>query len=118
LIVDGHAHLSPTDYGNVEAYVRLLRQEGIDRGVVVPGGMVDVRRMTDYVTGKRKPDNPVPNNDYLQECCQAEPSLHWFACVNPHDSDALDALEQQFRRGSSGLKLPPSPTSFPLPARP
>jgi len=112
LIVDGHAHLSPTDYGNVNAYVRLLKQEGIDQGVVVPGGMVDVRRMTDYVTGKRKPDNPVPDNDYLRECCQTEPSLYWFACVNPHEPDALDTLEEQFKRGSSGLKLSPISHQF------
>jgi len=112
LIVDGHAHLSPTDYGNVETYVGLLTQEGIDQGVVVPGGMVDVRRMTDYITGKRKPDNPIPNNDYLHQCCQAVPSLYWFACVNPHDPDALEMLEREFQRGSSGLKLSPITHQF------
>lgn len=93
-------------------YLAILKQEGIDQGVVVPGGMVDVRRMTDYITGKRKPDNPVPDNDYLYQCRQAEPSLHWFACVNPHEPDAQDVLEQQFQRGSSALKLSPITHQF------
>lgn len=112
LIVDAHAHISNTDYGNRELYLTLLQQAGIDQGVVVPGGMLDVRRMTDYITGKSKPENTIPDNDYVQESCQAAPGLHGFVCVNPHDPQAPEVLEQALRRGSRGLKLSPMTHEF------
>jgi predicted TIM-barrel fold metal-dependent hydrolase len=113
MIIDGHAHVSPTDYGNTDIYLKLLKEAGIDRGVVVPGAMMDVRRMTDYITGAAKPENPIPNNAYVVESCSANQSqLNGFVCVNPHDSDGLEKLESSFRSGSSGLKFSPLTHQF------
>jgi uncharacterized protein len=50
LIIDAHTHLSDTDYGNTETYLELIKEAGIDQGVAVPGAMLDVRKMTDYIT--------------------------------------------------------------------
>jgi uncharacterized protein len=91
----------------------LLKEAGIDRGVVVPGAMMDVRRMTDYITGNAKPDNPVPNNAYVEESCQAnQPLLTGFVCVNPHDGNALEVLDRSLQNGSRGLKFSPLTHQF------
>lgn len=113
MLVDAHAHISATAYGNVEAYLARLREAGIDQGVVVPGGMVDVRRMTDYITGRAKPEKPVPDNDYVETACNSyHATLYGFICVNPHDPDGLAVLEKGFRRGCRGLKLSPLTHQF------
>jgi uncharacterized protein len=113
MIIDGHAHVAPTDYGSTEKYIAALQAAGIDRGVVVPGAMMDVRRMTDYITGTAKPENPVPNNDYVEESCTANQQvLTGFVCVNPHDPNALALLEKGFQNGSRGLKLSPMSHQF------
>ena len=46
MIIDAHAHLSSTDYGSAQTYLKQLEQAGIDRGVAVPGAMLDVSKMT------------------------------------------------------------------------
>lgn len=113
MIIDAHAHISATEYGNAGIYLDQLRQAGIDRGVVVPGGTMDVRRMTDYVTGKAKAENPAPDNRYVEEQCRAgQDALRGLACIDPHRSDAVDALEESFRRGFRGLKLSPMTHQF------
>lgn len=113
MIVDAHGHLSSTTYGNVDLYLGQLRAAGIQRGVVVPGGMVDVRRMTDYIAGRAKPENPVPDNVYVAEACQAhQPILSGFACVDPHEEDAAASLEASFKLGFRGLKLSPLTHQF------
>lgn len=112
MIIDAHAHISATEYGATGIYLSQLGEAGIDRGVVVPGGMVDVRKMTDYITGRAKPESIVPNNLYLEESCRAHPSLTGFACVDPHSPEAVEALEKSFQQGFRGLKLSPLTHQF------
>ena len=38
MIVDGHAHVSASDYGNVRVLLEQLDQAGIERALCVPGG--------------------------------------------------------------------------------
>lgn len=112
-MIDAHAHLSNTDYGNLEIYLQQLKEAGIQQGVVVPGGMMDVRKMTDYVTGKSKPENPVPDNPYVLQSCNANRgTLTGFVCVDPHSEGALKTLEQGLRDGMKGLKLSPMSHQF------
>ena len=81
MIIDAHAHLSSTDYGSAyQTYLKQLEQAGIDRGVAVPGAMLDVRKMTEYITGKSQPDNPVPNNLYIRRN-HAKPSQYLWICL-------------------------------------
>jgi predicted TIM-barrel fold metal-dependent hydrolase len=113
MIIDAHAHISETTYGNVELYRAQLQESGIERGVVVPGGMLDVRKMTDYVIGRAKPDSLVPNNTYVKRCCRKFSSqLQGLVCLNPHDATAPAQLETAFKQGFRGLKLSPMTHEF------
>lgn len=113
MIIDAHAHLSNTDYGNVDLYLAQAKEAGVDQGIAVPGGMMDVRRMTDYVTGKSKPENPIPDNTYVLKCCKSNPSvLRGFMCIDPHQKDALQNLSQGGKDGYQGLKLSPMTHQF------
>jgi len=113
VIIDAHVHLSRTSYGNAALYLAAIREAGIDAGMVVPGGMMDVRRMTDYVIGRADPENPVPDNDYIMECIIADSSrFQGFVCLDPHGEDAAAELEGWFARGLVGLKLSPMTHRF------
>lgn len=112
-MIDAHAHILNGDYGSVELYLKQLKQAGIKQGVVVPGGMVDVRKMTDYVTGRAKVENTVPDNDYVLKSCKAHANtLRAIACIDPHRTDALTQLEQYVREGCVGLKFSPITHQF------
>lgn len=118
MIIDGHAHISSTDYGNVETYLQQLRCTSIEQGVIVPGGMLDVRKMTDYVTGKAKPQNPVPDNALVKDSFHKNPGIfHGLACVDPHQPGCTDTLEQCFKQGFRGLKLSPLSHEFSFASR-
>lgn len=112
-MIDAHAHISNSDYGNVEIYLQQLKEAGIGQGVVVPGGMVDVRRMTDYITGRSKPESLIPDNPYVLQALRANPStLKGFNCIDPHSQDALKMLEQGYKDGFQGLKFSPLTHQF------
>ena len=51
MIVDAHAHILNEDYGDVKKILEEYKRAGIDKGILVPGGMMDVRIMTKYITG-------------------------------------------------------------------
>jgi predicted TIM-barrel fold metal-dependent hydrolase len=113
MIIDAHAHLSQTEYGNIQIYLDQLKESNIDRGILVPGGMLDVRRMTDYVTGKAKPESLEPNNQYILDCCRKHTSkFKGFICLNPYEADALKKLEHGLKTGFRGLKLSPMSHQF------
>lgn len=112
MIIDAHAHLSNTEYGNTEMYLKLLKAEGIDQGVAVPGAMLDVRKMTDYITGKSKPDNPIPDNKYVEKAMKDHKQIRGFVCLNPHDKDVSKQLEDSKKQGFKGLKLSPLSHQF------
>ena len=118
-MIDAHAHLSNTSYGNIEIYLQQLQEAGVDQAVVVPGGMMDVRKMTDYVIGKSKPENLVPDNAYVLQCCRShQDTLKGFMCIDPHAQDALRQLEQGHKEGFRGLKLSPMTHQFSFAGKP
>jgi len=49
MIIDAHAHVTREDYGNKELLLSQMREAGIDKAILVPGGMIDVRKMTSYL---------------------------------------------------------------------
>ena len=112
MIIDAHAHLSSTDYGSVDKYLDQLQQAGIHSGVTVPGAMLDVRKMTEYITGKSKADNPVPDNSYVHKAMQSHHNIYGFVCIDPHQNDSLQTLENSRSQGFSGLKLSPLSHQF------
>lgn len=113
MIIDAHAHISNTDYGNAELYLEQIKACGIQLGIVVPGGMMDVRRMTDYITGAAKAEKPIPDNEYLTASCSNYGAiLQGMACINPHDPDGTETLVKLFKQGFRGLKLSPMSHQF------
>jgi len=113
VIIDAHAHISSTDYGNVDLYLEQLKLSGINQGIVVPGGMMDVRRMTDYITGTAKAENPIPDNKYVQESFgKHDTVIAGLTCINPHDQNGADLLVQKFQQGFRGVKLSPMTHQF------
>lgn len=113
MIIDAHAHLSDTTYGNLELYLQQLKEAGIDRGIAVPGGTLDVRKMTDYITGRAKPESLIPDNDYVARACQKyAPQLTGLIGLDPHEKNAVSTLEQGFKTGFRGLKLSPMTHQF------
>lgn len=113
MIIDAHAHLSRTDYGNADLYLAALAEAGIDAGVAVPGGTMDVRRMTDYVIGRAEAENPEPDNACVLEAVSAHAGRFWgFASLDPHAEDAPEELARWFARGFRGLKLSPMTHRF------
>lgn len=113
MIIDAHAHISNTTYGNVDIYLAELREAGIQHGVVVPGGMVDVRKMSDYISGKSKPDSLIPNNEYVAKACQDKgATLTGYICLDPHEEKTVSKLEEGFKSGFRGLKLSPLTHQF------
>ncbi|MGI6330784.1 MAG: amidohydrolase family protein [Zhaonellaceae bacterium] len=118
MIIDAHGHISNASYGSTEQYLEIHEKAGISHGVVVPGGTVDVRRMSDYISGKIKPDNLVPNNDYVAHSCETyKGRITGFAMIDPHADDALGDLEQRFKTGFRGLKLSPMTHQFSFASR-
>ena len=113
MIIDAHAHVSPTTYGSTEQYLELLSQSGIDQAVICPGGMLDVRKMSEFVSGQKKPD-AVPKNDYVDQCVHSSPRLIGMACVDPCAPRAAEKLEQYLEQGFRGLMVSPlvHPFSF------
>ncbi|MUT64891.1 amidohydrolase family protein [Paenibacillus sp. NEAU-GSW1] len=117
MILDGHAHISRESYSSVEKLFELMNAARIDQTVLVPGGTVDVRRMTNYVIGKEKPVAMEPPNDYVLELVKKYPDKFYGFCnINPNQSenDALGALQGWFDQGMSGLKLSPMVHQFSL----
>lgn len=117
MIIDAHAHLVRGDYGSADLYLSQIEAAGIGAGVVVPGGMVDVRRLTDYVTGRTEPSSDPPDNEYVAEATRAHPELVSFYCANPHADGAVEGLIAAFENGSRGLKLSPLSHRFSFSAR-
>ena len=115
MIVDAHAHVSDSDYGNVDILLKQLDQAGIDKAVCVPGGMVDVRKMTRYIMGMEKPNAAIPNH-VVREAVEAHPDRLWgFVCLNPLEGDkAIDMLDEGVGWGAKGVKLAPIVHRFPL----
>ena len=113
MIIDGHSHIFHSDIGSAEQYLAVLQEAGIDMGIAVPGGTVDVRRMTDYIIGRAQPSTDPPDNQYIKLAVEgANGKLMGFCCFNPYTEGAPQMLEEAFRSGFRGLKLSPMSHQF------
>lgn len=115
MIIDAHAHVSDTDYGNADLLLKQLDEAGIDKAICVPGGMMDVRKMTRYMTGDEKPDPKIPNH-VVKAAVQKHPDRLWgFVCLNPLEGErALAMLDEGIGWGAKGIKLAPMVHEFPF----
>jgi hypothetical protein len=108
VIIDGHAHVSASDYGNVGVLLQQLDQAGIDRALCVPGGMVDVRQMSRVLLGRVRPDPDIPNYLVYEALDRHPDRVLGLVCINPKvGAAALWMLEDGFGHGCRGVKLAP-----------
>jgi predicted TIM-barrel fold metal-dependent hydrolase len=113
MIIDGHAHVSATDYGNLDVLLQQLDQAGIDRVLCVPGGMVDVRQMSRYITGRLRPDPNIPNHLVYDALDRHPDRAYGFVCINAKaGAAAVRMMEDGFRHGCRGVKLAPNVHQF------
>lgn len=116
-IIDAHAHITRDSYGGEEKLKEQMSTADIDKAVLVPGGMIDVRKMTKYILCQEETKIMPPPNDIVEEMIKKEPEKFFgFYCVNPHDGeDCLSDFEDAVKnRGFRGLKLAPQVHSFSL----
>lgn len=115
-IIDAHAHLCRGEYGSLPVLLEQLGEAEIDQAVLVPGGMLDVRKMTKYITGEEKAVTTEPPNELIEEACKEYPDkFYGFYCVDPHRGDpVLKELREAAGRGFVGLKLAPTVHQFSL----
>ena len=108
VIVDGHVHISATDYGNVDVLLNQLDQAGIDRAVGVPGGMIDVRQFSRILNGRLRPNPNIPNHLVYEAIQQHGDRLDGLVCINPRQGAAtLATMQEGFAHGCRGVKLAP-----------
>ncbi|MFQ5683295.1 MAG: amidohydrolase family protein [Candidatus Binatia bacterium] len=116
MIIDAHAHVLRDSYGNKEVLLSQMSEAGIDKAILVPGGMVDQRKMTAYLLQRAQPKgDPIPN-DVVDELVQEHPDRFLaFHCVNPHQGKkAVEDFRQAIKHGKKGLKLAPMVHRFSL----
>ena len=117
MIIDGHAHIAESPYISVDKLRETMNYSKIDKTVLFPGGMVDVRKMTNYVIGKDKPEKPDANNDYVLSLVKEHPELFYGFCnvnVNNKSEMVLEQLEYYIKQGLHGLKMAPMVHQFSL----
>ena len=109
MIIDAHAHVSDTDYGNVKLLIGRMDEAGVDRAIVVPGGTVDVRQMSQFVSGELKaPPRPIPNHVVYDAIAAYPKRLVGFCSFNPLERDeAYRIFETAIAKGCTGVKLNP-----------
>jgi hypothetical protein len=108
VIIDGHVHISATEYGNVNVLLRQLDEVGIERAVCVPGGMIDVRQFSRIFSGKYQPDPNIPNHLVFAAIEEHADRFYGFVCVNPKEgAGAVEMLIEGLDRGCRGVKLAP-----------
>lgn len=116
MIIDGHVHIGKSDFGTLAELKVDMEKAGIDKAVLVPGGMIDVRKMTKYINGEEKPDGDYIPNDIIEKIITEEPEkFYGFYCVNPgKQNEALSEFELGIKKGFKGLKLAPIVHGFSL----
>lgn len=117
MIIDGHAHITREQFGSAEQLLQDMEAASISKAVLVPGGMLDVRKMTHYISGKEMPVTTSPPNDIVLEAMQAYPdSFYGFCCIDPNRGSeaALEQLSTLKSQGFRGLKMAPLVHQFSL----
>lgn len=117
MIIDAHTHISDSDYGNIDIYEKESAVAGIDKSILFPGGSIDVRKMTRYITMKEAPPKIPVNNELILDIVKRNPNKYKaFIGINPKElnrNDTLDVFEKGINQdGFVGLKLSPTSHQF------
>lgn len=110
MIIDAHAHVSRMNLAKPEFLIKDMNLAGIDKAVLVPGGMLDIRKMSDYTTLKERPEPVEPDNELVANCMELYPERFiGFYCLNP--TKGIEAIVKEMKTAKSldfkGIKLAP-----------
>jgi predicted TIM-barrel fold metal-dependent hydrolase len=111
MIIDGHAHVSATDFGNADQLLRQLDQAGIDKAVCIAGGTIDLRQFSRVVLGRLQPNPNVPNHLVYEAIKRHADRFYGFVYLNPKEK-TLETLKEGLDRGCRGVKLAPQVHRF------
>jgi hypothetical protein len=116
MIIDSHAHVVNENYGNVEKILYEYNKYGIDKGILFPGGMLDVRKMTLYIKGIEIPNGKyIPNDVVLDSKKKYSNRFYGFYCINPNATECIaDEIKFAMDNGFVGIKLAPIVHQFSL----
>ncbi|CAM5686972.1 amidohydrolase family protein [Streptomyces aurantiogriseus] len=109
-IFDAHAHLAPGE-GAADRLLRVMDSCGIDRAVVVAGGVVDPDLLSRQIIEGGAVDRDADNEAVRGACDTSGGRLVPFFFANPHRGGADYRAEG---RRFAGLKLAPSVHGVPL----
>ena len=113
MIIDFHAHVSDTDYGNMDLLRTQMVEAGIDKCVIVPGGMMDVRVMTLYIMGEKESNPEIPNPVVLSAMKKYPGIMYGFLCINPLKKEETNSwIEYGKANHFVGIKLNPMSHKF------
>lgn len=115
MIIDGHAHISMSEYGNEKLLLSQMKEAKIDKALVVAGGLIDVRLMSKYIDGTLKPKPVEPIIDYIEKLLEEyADSFYAFVTVDPHIGErAVEYVENAIKnRPFKGLKMAPMCHNF------
>lgn len=118
MIIDGHVHISESDFGNVDVLIPIMDKIGIEKAVIVPGGMIDVRKMSRYLHHQDKANtNRIPNHLTLQAAKKYPNRFLRYLCFDPYSFSEKEADElcRETKNGTCfGIKLAPIVHGFPF----
>ncbi|MGW2261678.1 amidohydrolase family protein [Streptomyces sp. NPDC001780] len=109
-IFDAHAHLASGE-GAADRLLEVMDSCGIDRAVVVAGGVVDPDLLSRQIIEGGSVDRDADNDGVRRACDRAGGRLVPFFFANPHRAGADYRAEGRHFRG---LKLAPSVHGVPL----
>ena len=106
MIVDAHCHLLPSPEG-IDLALRFMAEAGVDHTVLVPGGMVPLLGMADFLRGRQALTTREPANDFVRNTFSNYPAVFsGFFHIDPSFHIEED-WDQAFSEGFVGFKLSP-----------
>jgi predicted TIM-barrel fold metal-dependent hydrolase len=106
MIVDGHCHLLPSQEG-VDLALQYMAEAGVDHTVLVPGGMVPMLGMADFLRGRQALITRAPDNEFLMSVfCRNPRRFSGFFHVDPSYHVPED-WDEAITGGFVGFKLSP-----------
>jgi predicted TIM-barrel fold metal-dependent hydrolase len=106
MIIDAHCHLLPSQQG-VDLALSYMAEAGVDHTILVPGGMVPLLGLGDFLRGRQALTTSAPDNDFVRSAFRRHPQeFSGFFHVDPAFHVAED-WDEAVAQGFAGFKLNP-----------
>jgi predicted TIM-barrel fold metal-dependent hydrolase len=106
MIIDAHCHLIPSQEG-VGIALGYMADAGVDHTVLVPGGMVPLLGMADFLRGRQALNTRAPDNEFVMSVFARNPrQFSGFFHVDPSYHLPED-WDEAIAGGFNGFKLSP-----------